>query len=180
MLLDSLVNFVQPGSNLTLVTATGGSFRSSIYDILGVGAGVAPPNIIGNTLTFGSDVGIGQEKPQVQVNIGTAATTADAATLNIQFQGAQDTGAAGGYLPGTWQTFVETGPLTAAQLTAGKKCARFDFPPAFPDNFNPRYLSLNFQVAAATVFTGGTIAAAIVTMTRDDLSNLFQVRNFSV
>lgn len=181
MLLDSLMNFVPVGFNQSLVGAAGVAIPSvNTYDILGVGVGQAPPNIIGNVNIFGSDTGIGDQRPLVEVLMGIAAVTANSATLNIAFQGAPDTGLAGGYQPGTWQTFVETGPLTAAQLIAGAKLARFDWPPAFPEGLNPRYLRLLFQVLAATNFTAGTISAAIVTMARDDQANKFAAKNFTV
>ena len=52
------------------------------------------------------------------------------------------------------------------------------FPPAFPANFSPRYLSLAF-VSLGT-FTAGAIAAAPVTMVRDDQANKFMPANYSV
>lgn len=177
MILDALVNFLPIGTNLPIL---GADLRSNVYDILGDGVGLAPTNIIGNRTLFGSDVGIGGIRPQVEVLIGTAFATANAATLNVAFQGAPDLGAAGNYQPGAWQTLVETGPMTAAQLVAALICARFDFPPAFPANLNARYLSLLFDVAAGTAFTAGTINCAIVTMVRDDQANKFAAKNFSV
>lgn len=183
MLIDSLVSFVPIGSPLSLVGAAGVDFASSVYDLLGLGVGVAPSErIIGLPASgvFGEDAGIGRIRPLVQVNIGTGLVTANAATLNVAFQGAIDTGAAGNYAPGAWQTFVETGPMTAAQLVAQAICARFDFPPAFPANFQPRYLRLLFDVSAATNFTAGTVASAIVTMVRDDWAEKNAAKNFSV
>lgn len=179
MLLDALVNFVPIGSALAVTNVAVPS--TNVYDLLGLGVGVAPDErIIGlpSSGVFGEDAGIGGIKPQVQVNVGTGFVTAAAATLNIAFQGAQDTGAAGGYLPGTWQTFVETGALTAAQLAAQAILGRFDFPPAFPANFNPRFLRLLFTPSAA--FTAGTISSAIVTMVRDDWAAKYVPKNFAV
>ena len=66
----------------------------------------------------------------------------------------------------------------AADLTAGQVLARFDFPPAFPAGFRPRYLSLLFT--SLGTFTAGTIAAAPVTMVRDDQANKFAPANYSV
>lgn len=178
MLIDALVSFLPIGSNLALSTATAGVVYSNVIDLLGAGVGVAPPNIIGNATTFGSDQGIGVRKPQVQVTIGTAPTTGNSATLNVQFQGAPDTAVT--YQPGTWQTLVETGAITVAQMTANAQLARFDFPPAFPVGTLPRYLRLAFQTAASTAFTAGTIGSAIVTMDRDDLSSKYAASNFTV
>lgn len=174
MLLDSQLSFVPPGGNLSLVAAAGVDVPSTnVIDLLGQGVGTEPQNIIGNRTVFGADAGIGGIRPQVEVIIGTGLVTATVATLNVAFQGAADQGAAGGYLPSTWRTLVETGEMAVADLIASAICARFDFPPSFPVNFQPRYLRLLFQVPAATLFTAGTIAAAIVAMVRDDLANKY-------
>ena len=182
MLLDALLAFTQIGSPLSLVGGAGVGFRSGIIDLLGLGVGVAPSErIIGNRTVFGEDSGIGGVKPQVQVNIGTALTAVGGSTLNIAFQGAVDQGAAGAYQPGTWQTLIETGPMTAAQLAANAICARFDWPPAFPVNFQPRYLSLLFSPSAAGSFSAGTVSSAIVTMVRDDWQGFSQMpANYAV
>lgn len=176
MITDALVNFLPIGANLAITNA---SVRSNIIDILGQGVGQAPANIIGTRTLFGSDVGIGGVKPQLDVGIGQAFVTANAATLNVAFQAAPDTGAAGNYQPGGWSTLVETGPIAAANLTLAQIIARFDFPPAFPANLNPRYLSLLFQLATGQ-FTAGNIAFALVTMVRDDQANKFAAKNFTV
>jgi len=180
MLLDALLNFVPIGSPLSLVGGAGVSFRSGIIDLLGLGVGVAPSErIIGNRAVFGEDSGIGGVKPQVQVNIGTALTAVGGSTLNVAFQGAVDAGTPT-YLPGAWQTFVETGPMTAAQLVANAICARFDWPPAFPVSFQPRYLSLLFSPSAAGSFSIGTVSSAIVTMVRDDWAEAYAPANYTV
>jgi hypothetical protein len=180
MLTDALLNFVPIGGNLSCVGATGASFPSAVYDVLGAGAGVAPPNIIGNSALFGSDMGIGDNRPLLNVVVGTAFTTVDAATLEVALQGAPDSGVAGGYQPGTWQTLIQSALLTAAQLTAGAIIARFDFPPAFPANLRPRFYRLLFITPTGTQFTAGTIGSALVTMARDDDNNRFTPNNFVV
>jgi hypothetical protein len=178
---DASISLVPIGTNLSMVAAAGASIPSpNTIDLMGSGVGTPPPNIIGNTTLFGTDLGIGAVKTQLAVATGTAFTTADSCTLNVQFQGAPDTGAAGGYQPGTWQTFVETGPLTAAQLTAQTVIARFDWPPAFPANERPRYMRLLFVTPSGDVFTAGTIAYAIPVDVRDDYSAKYQPSNFSV
>ena len=193
---DAQLAFVPIGGNLSLVGGAGiGIPSTQVIDLLGQGVGTAPQNIIGNTPTtgfnsgnFGTDVGIGRYKAQVAVFLGTTTiTTANGATLNIAFQGAEDTGLAGLYQPGAWQTFMDTGYMTAAQLnlllpTAAQASpiGRFDFPPAFPSNFSPRYLRLLFQPLTATNFTAGYIAAALVTTVRDDLGQKFAARNFTI
>lgn len=189
MLLDALVNFVPVGGNLSLAAGVGVAVASNVYDILGLGVGVAPSErIIGlpNSGFFGSDVGLGGEKPQVQVNLLSTVTPTGGTgtpTLNIAFQGAPDTA---NHQPGAWQTLVESGPYTVAQLVAaasatlGYPLARFDFPPAFPPNLDARYLRLLFTPLAATSFSALTVASAIVTMARDDWAVKYQPNNFSV
>ncbi len=181
MLTDALLAFVPLGSPLSLVAAAGVDVPSSrIIDILGAGVGVAPPSIIGTASLFGSDTGIGSDRLLVDTVVGTAFTTGTSATLNVAFQGAADTGAAGGYLPDTWYTFVETGELAASLLTANRRIARFDWPPAFPETLRPRFLRLLFQVPAATLFTAGTIAYSLVTQARDDAQMVNASGNYVV
>lgn len=179
MLIDALLAFTGPNTPLSLVAGAGVGIRTGIIDLLGAGVGVAPPNIFGNATVFGEDAGIGQPREQTEVLITTALATSNAATLNIAFQGAADQGLAGGYQPSTWVTLVETGFLPLSQLTLGAILARFDWPPAVPPNFKPRYLSMLFQPAAGTNFTAGA-ALAISTMGRDDTANLFIPANYTV
>lgn len=184
MILDSQLNFVPIGGNLSLVAGAGVAIPSTnVIDLLGLGVGVNPAanggNIIGTPASglFGEDSGLGAIKPQVQVNIGTALTAVGGSTLNIALQAAPDTAVT--FQPGTWQTLVETGPLTAAQLIANTVCARFDWPPAFPANLNPRYIRLLFSPSTGGSFSAGTIAAAVITMVRDDFGGKYAARNFS-
>ena len=182
MFVDALLAFVPPGAPLSLVGAAGVSFPTNPYDILGSGAGVATPNIIGNATLFGSDMGIGILQPELVVTLGTACATANSATLNVQIQGAPDTGAAGGYVPGAWTTLAETGVLAVAVLTANTRIARFKFPPpAVPQGLRIRFYRLNFAIPAGANFTAGTVANAFVTTVRDDPAELIQQpRNFTV
>jgi hypothetical protein len=181
MRIDSQLSFIPVGGNLSLVGGAGIGFPSTnIIDILGTGVGTAPQNIIGNATLFGSDVGVGGKRPEVEVVVGTVFTTSNAATLNVQFQAAQDQGVGGGYQPSTWNTLVETGAIAVANLTAGQILARFPFVPAFPANLQPRFLRLNFVIPAGTNFTTGTISNAIVTLVRDDQSNRYAQRNYTV
>src|SRR4051812_9184543 len=148
MRVDALLSFVPIGAPLSLVGGAGVAIPSNVIDLLGAGVGVAPPSIIGNASLFGTDMGIGQFRPEINAIIGTALATANAATLNTALQAAADTGSAGGYLPGAYQTLVETGPLTAAQLAANTVFARFPFLPVFPATLRPRFLRLLFSPAA--------------------------------
>lgn len=185
MIIDALVAFLPPGSTQTLVGAAGTAIQiGNVIDLLGLGLGVSPQaagQIIGNTNivngvnVFGTDFGIGAEKAQVQVTIGTHPTTGTSATLNVAFQAAPDNGSAE---PGTWQTLEETGALTVAQLPANQIIARFDYPPAFPANLSPRFVRLLAQVPAATDFTAGTISQAFVTLARDDAAQKYAASNY--
>lgn len=178
MITDTKLSFILPTAPVSLVGIT--SVRSPlIIDLMGVGVGLAPPNIIGNANIFATDPGVTDHPPQIDVSVGTAATTGTAATLNVQFQGAPDTGAGGGYQPGTWTTIAETGPIAVGVLASGAIIARFPFMP-FPITPLPRYLSLNFVVAAGTSFTAGSIAFAIITWVRDDNANKYATNNYVV
>lgn len=180
MLHDQKLDFVKVGAYLSCVGALGAAFASDVYDILGVGQGIAPPNIIGvQNSVFGSDTGSGLLRPRIIVAIGQAFITADGATLTPEFQGAPDSGIAGGYQPGAWQTFSQGPALTAAQLTAGQ-AVELDWPPTFPANFQPRFLRISFATPVGTQFTAGIIASAITTLGPDEASNRFAQRNYSV
>jgi hypothetical protein len=183
MLIDALVSFLPVGSPpLSLVAAAGVAVVApNVIDVIGQGVGQAPGNIIGNTTLFGADMGIGKEKLQIQANIGTAVTTSDACTVNMQLQGAPDTGATGGYLPGTWQTFAETGALTAAQLTANT-ILRLDWPVQFPPTlaYKPRFYRVVFAVPATLLLTAGTVTAVFPTFVRDDYAIKNQPNNYAV
>jgi hypothetical protein len=182
MITDAQLAFVPLGSPLSLVGAAGVSIPSSqLIDILGAGAGVAPPNIIGTAALFGADIGVGGRlRPEINAALGVACATANGATLNAALQAAPDTGAAGNYTPGVWTTLAETGAIAVANLTAGQIIARFPFLPAFPAGLRPRFLRLLFQIPAATNFTAGTISFALVTQVRDDLNQKFTPKNFAV
>lgn len=175
MLLDGNLQFVPVTAPLAIVSTV----RSLVIDLLGVGAGVAPPSIIGNTTLFGSDIGLGDQDRLMEVLVGTAFTTGSAATLQIQQSAAPDTGSAGGYQPGAWTVLGETDAFAVGSLTAGAILARFPILPAVPAGLNPRFLSLNFVVGTGT-FTAGTIAWAGITLGRDDTAQLFQPSNYVV
>jgi hypothetical protein len=180
---DALLAFVPIGSPLSLVGGAGVAIPSpNIIDMLGLGVGVAPSSasIIGNATLFGTDMGVGGQRPELNVAIGTALTTSTSATLNVALQAAADQGAAGNYQPSTWNTLVETGYMAVGNLTAGAIVARFPWLPAFPANLRPRYLRLLFSPLAATSFTAGTIASALVTTVRDDMAQKFAAKNYTV
>jgi hypothetical protein len=180
MITDALLSFVAIGSPLSLVGADGVAIPSTnTIDLAGVGAGNAPPAIWGNTTSFGQAdaMGVGGLRPELNVTVGTAATTGNSATLNVALQAAADNGS---NQPGSWQTIGESGALTAAQLTANQVIFRSPWLPPFPVNLRPRFLRLLFQPAAATHFTAGTIASALVVTVRDDWFVGQQPRNYAV
>ena len=182
---DALVTFIFPGGPLSLVAGAGVNIPSAVIDLLGLGVGVPSTqgNIIGSFYNnqFGVDFGIGDDRLLLDVVIGTGLVTADSCTLNLAMQGAPDTGLTGGYLPGTWQTLVETGPLTAAQCPANTRIARFDWPPSFPETSPPpRFVRLLAQVPSGELFTAGTIAFALATSARDDFAQRYAAKNYSV
>lgn len=182
---DALLAFAPIGANQSMVGAAGASIVLApggvALDLLGAGVGVAPPNIFGTSFsTFGADIGIGVRKPLLAIAVGTAFATGNAATWNLAFQLAADQGAAGNYQPSTWYTAEETGPQAVGDAAANAIIARFDWPPAFPTTLRPRYARLLMKFPAATNLSAGTIAYAIVTLDRDDLSIRNAQRNFSV
>lgn len=176
--IDSLTGFVQPGAPLSLVAGDGVDIQSSVYDLLGVGVGVAPPAIIGTASTFGADPGVGAFQPELVIAIGTACTTGNSATLTVQLQAAADDGTNN---PSTWTTIIQSPAMTAAQLVANTVIARYKWPPVFPATLRPRFFRLNFHVATSTHFTAGTIAYATIAPVRDDYSQgALQPRNYVV
>jgi len=178
---DASVTFVPLGGSLSLVGGAGVSIPSNVFDGLGQGVGTAPANIIGTAPVFGADYGIGSGRPLLDIVVGIGLATSNGCTLNVAFQGAPDTGAAGNYQPGTWVTFMESGPKTAAQCPAGTRIARFDWAAAFPENTTPpRYIRLLFQVPSGENFTAGTISFALATLGRDDQANKYAARSYSV
>jgi hypothetical protein len=178
MILDALLSFVPIGGNLSVAGAAVAS--PNVIDLLGQGVGVAPDNIFGTPSVFGAPdaMGVGGPRPELVVTLGTTAW-AGGTSLNVALQGAIDTGAAGGYLPGTWNTFIETGAILTANLTASRIVARFPWVPPFPENLRPRYLRLLFT-PAGTFSPAGIVSSALVTFVRDDQFNKYGAKNYSV
>lgn len=178
---DALLNFIAPGSPLSMVAGAGVNIPSNVLDLLGVGAGVAPPSIIGQTTNFGAPdaMGTGMLRPELVVAVGTTFTTSTGCTLNIALQAAADAGSPT-WQPSTWQTLIETGAIAVGNLVAGTVLARFPWVPPFPANLRPRFLRLLFQVPSGDDFTAGTIGWATVTTVRDDQFNKYAVGNYVV
>ena len=189
MLIDASFSFLPWGSSpQSMVLGAGVSAQiGTVLDLMGVGVGVAPPNVIGTTSVFGMQPGTGVIKPVIQALVGTSFATSNSATLNVQLQYAADTGASGGYQPSTWNTIVETGTISAANLiapTAGNPFAavfaQLEFDPTFPFTVRPRFVRLYGVIPASTNFTAGTVAYAGVMLGRDEFTMKQAARNFAV
>jgi len=184
MYVDALLAFVGIGQNQSMVGAAGQPIVMApggvALDLLGNGVGVAPTGIIGTAALFGTDFGIGVKRALLAIATGTAFTTGNAATWNLAFQLAPDTGAAGLYQPGAWSTVVETGARAVGDAAANTVIGRFDWPPVFPVTLRPRFARLLMQFPAGTNLSAGTIAYALVTTDRDDQSNRQAARNYTI
>lgn len=174
MLDDALVSFLPFGATINLANlAPGAAVQApTIFDILGLGVGQSPQAIIGQPgSVFGQDDGVNMRKMFIQAVVGNAFATADAATLSMQFLGAIDTGAAGGFQPGPFQIFDAVDNIPVASLVAGTPI-RMDWPVTPPSLPKPRFFAMNFQVSAGGIFTAGTISFITVTRGRADISSL--------
>jgi len=150
MILDN--NLIFSNSVASAFTVTTGSTQIDLTGGVAINFGIGAN---GTTITFGEDLGRGNGigSPMVVVDIGTAMTSTNSATLNVQFQGSTDAS--------TWTTYIETGAIPAASLTANKRIATFAWPSVPSGAALPRYVRLNYVVATG-VFATGTIFAAVV------------------
>jgi hypothetical protein len=196
MIIDNLVSFVPLGAPLSLVAGAATSIPSNVYDLLGLGVGVSPGTqsggsggqIWGNTTVFGQAdaMGVGNQRPELNVTIGTALAGAVGLTLNCALQCAVDQGAAGNYQPGTWINIGGQDGITLAQGAANTVIFRSPWLPPFPANERPRFLRLLFSPVSSGgavpsgAFTAGTISSALVVMSRDDYFVKYQPKNYSV
>jgi len=176
---DSATAFVQPNSAFSLIGVAGSDLQiGNVVDLMGVGVGVAPPNIIGNRSLYGVDPGIGF-KPVVEINILAGLATGNAMTAEFAIQYAPDTGSAGGYLPGTWENASTTGPKAVSEYPAGTQI-RMDLPPAPPDQQlpPPRYIRAVLVGEAAKNLNAGTVQFAGIVMSRTDPVNKNAPNNY--
>ena len=172
MILDALLAFIPIGSPLTVTSAAVAS--PNIIDLSGAGLGVTPPNIWGaptatgqSPTVFGAPdaMGVGGARPELNIVTGTAAW-AGGTSLNVALQGAIDNGS---NQPSTWNTFVESGAIVTANLTASLVIFRCPWLPPFPASLRPRFLRLLFTPVGT--FPTGTIASALVTTFSEDRFN---------
>lgn len=188
MITDQLLNFVPIGGPLSLVGGAGVTIRSTVIDLLGQGVGTPPANIIGNVAIFGAPdaMGVGNQRPELNVTVGTALTGAAGLTLKAALQAAPDLGVGGNYQPGAWVDLGSQDGITLAQGAANTVIMRLPWLPPFPFNLRPRYLSLLFSPVSnggavpSGNFTAGTISSALVVMSRDDYFIKNAAKNYSV
>jgi len=196
MITDSQLSFVPLGAPLSLVGGANVAIASGVLDLLGLGVGVSPGTqsggsggqIWGNTTVFGQAdaMGVGNQRPELNVTIGTALAGAAGLTLNCALQCAVDQGAAGNYQPGTWISIGGQDGITIAQGAANTVIFRSPWLPPFPVNERPRFLRLLFSPVSSGGavpsgnFTAVTISSALVVMSRDDYFVKYQPKNYSV
>lgn len=181
MLTDANLALVPFGSGGLSLVGLASAPSPGVIDILGQGVGTAPQNIFGNTTVFGQAdaMGVGEKRMELNVATGNSAFVGVGVSLNVQWQGAIDSGVGGGYQPGTWNTFGESGVIAVGSLTANTIIARLPFLPPFPENLRSRFLRLNF-VMTGGLFTTGIIAFALPVLVRDDQFQRYAARNYSI
>lgn len=105
-------------------------------------------------LAHARDLGVPEEHNlAIAAIVGTAFSTTNSATLQMQFQGSTNGSA--------WTTYAETAALAAAGLVAGADIGTFSVPTLPPGVALPRYWRLNYVVGTG-VFSAGTIQAFVV------------------
>lgn len=156
MILDSLLQF---SSAQTLAIAIGTTPSTNVID-WGLASGI-PSFANGGGAR---DMGIGDDPAlKLLVQIGTAATSGGAGTLQIALQGAVDDGTGA---PAAFSTWWTSPAYALATLVAGARLLDMDFPRPPAGIAIPRFVRLAYIVAAANL-TGGTINAYVV-LDRDD------------
>lgn len=157
-------------SSYVLDLATGLMDTSTTFDTNpAISAG---PNLTSKNY-FGEDLGMGPVTPRVIVQTGsTAAGTGT--SLAIDFQGApmNSTAAASGLLSDlTFATYISTGTIALALLTAYTRIASFDWPMRKIAESLPRFVKLLYTVAGSN-FTTLTVTADVTLVGSDALATV--------
>lgn len=108
-------------------------------------------------------IGDGEAIPKIACFIGTSVTTANTtASIFLRFQGSTDST--------NWTTYVQSGPLTTASLTAGTSVFMVDIPPVPAGVALPTYYRMFFDIEQAggtATISAGTILSGVV-LSRDN------------
>lgn len=166
MILDGLLMFTNPsgggsgtGDTPTVAATT---TSTSILDLHMAGIPVLA------NLQGARDIGIGDDPAmKLLVQVTTAFTSGGAATLQVSFQGATDNGAGA---PAAFSTYYSSPVYALATLALGARLMDMDVPRPPAGVAIPRFLQLQYIVAAAT-FTAGVIKGFIVLDRMDQLYN---------
>lgn len=166
MILDGYLNF---DTNVSLAIAAGSQVSTNVID-LGINSGI-PTSANGGGAR---DIGIGDDPAlKLLVLVTTTFTSAGAATLAVALQGAVDNGSGA---PAAFSTWWTSPAYALATLNAGSQLLDMDMPRP-PDGIAvPRYLRLNYTVAAATV-TAGNVSAYLVL---DRIDQMYQSTDNSI
>lgn len=159
-------------NNQALTSTTAPS--TNVIDLQGglaINAGIDAATGLAKT-NLAEDIGRGDGVaiPKVACFVTTAGVSAGGATLQVQLQGAADTGASEpGGTPDTYTTYAETpaAAYVAADLIAGRKIAAFDWPQVPSGKVLPRYLRLNYVIGTST-FSALKVFAGIVLQRQDN------------
>lgn len=110
-------------------------------------------------MTDARDMGIGDNEPlKVWVQVSTAFTTTNAATLTVAFLGSTD--------DTTYTTYAQSRAYAAAELLQGKKLLEIGVPRPGGTAAIPRYLKLTYTVGTG-IFSAGNITAGLVESRHD-------------
>lgn len=160
MILDGLLTFtgtsngassgITAGANTDAPT-TGTQAASNILD-LGVASGV-PSSANG---AGARDIGVG-DNPMLKLLVEVTTAFADGTSLQLQLQGAPDSGTG---TEGSYTTMWTSPAIVEADLDVGAQLANVDVPRVIPGQALPRFLKLNFITVGT--HTAGQVYAGIV------------------
>jgi hypothetical protein len=156
MILDGLLQF-SSAQNLAQVAGTYPATNDIDLGIVGI-----PLSASGGGAR---DIGIGDDPAmKLLVLVTTTFTSGGAPTLTVNLQGAPDNGSGG---EGAFTTMLIGATATLAQLVVGARLLDDDMPRPVPGQPIPRFLRLNFVIAAATTTAGN--CSAFLVLDRHDL-----------